>query len=311
MTRFRLAVFLGTMALACAWPRGAPPTAEEDPLLFERDIVYGCSAGHDLRLDLVRPRALPQSAPAVLLFHGGGWAAGRKEQVRGLARFLASEGYVALAVGYRLAPHHPWPAQVEDAKCAVRWLRSHASEHGVDARRIGAVGFSAGGHLALLLGTMDPCDGCEGDGGCSEHSSKVSVVVSFFGPTDMESLSEGDEPNDLRKALGAAALGALLGPAFREDPGRMSPVRYVSPGDAPALLFHGTRDPLVPADQASRFLDALTRAGVPGKAVLIAGAGHGWRDPELGDSIDTTLRWLDRHLRPDRVRSRSREILGR
>jgi acetyl esterase/lipase len=311
MTWLRLALGTFVVALACAWPRGAPSIAEEDPVLVHRDVVFGCTGGRDLRLDLYRPRTSSAPTPAVLLFHGGGWSGGRKEQMRGLARFLAAEGYAALAVGYRLAPQCPWPAQVEDAKCAVRWLRAHATEHGVDASRIGALGFSAGGHLALLLGTMDPDDGCEGDGGCPEAGSKVSVVVSFFGPTDMETLADGEEPNELRRALGVAALGVLLGAEFREDPSRMSPVRYVSPGDAPTLLFHGTRDPLVPAHQASRFLDALTQAGVPGKAVLIAGAGHGWRDPELADSIEATLRWLDRHLRPGQVRSRTREIFTR
>lgn len=286
--------------------------AGDDAPALHRDLVYATADGTPLTLHLARPAGAKGPLPTVLLLHGGGWTRGRKEQLEGLALFLAREGFLAATAAYRLAPRHPWPAQIQDCRAAVRWLRGPAgAAHGVDPGRIAALGFSAGGHLALLLATLDPPDGLEAEGADPAVSSKVQTAVSFFGPTDMERLPQVGAGGDLREAVGTAALATLLGPAFRADPSSMSPVRYLDGGDPPMLLFQGTRDPLVPAAQAQLFLDRMTEVGVRGKAVLVAGAGHGFLEPELGDSVEATLRWLDRHLRPDRYRSRVPEILRR
>lgn len=309
---FVLLVFaLGLACLSRGAPGPADVTAQEEGVLFERNVAFAEVDGGRLTLNFARPAKVAGPLPAVLLLHGGGWSAGAKEQLDGLARFLAGQGYFAATSMYRLAPRHHWPAQIQDCKAAVRWLRTKGRDHGVDPDRIAALGFSAGGHLALMLATLDADDGMEAAGAAVDVSSKVQTAISFFGPTDMERLPELGPPSELRQAVGMAALGTLLGPRFRENPACMSPVCYLNPGDPPVLLFQGTRDPLVPAAQAQIFLDRLTQQGVAGTVVFIAGAGHGWRDPDLGDSIEIALRWLDRHLRPDRWHSRSREILGR
>jgi len=290
--------------------------AADAPIDLHRDVVYGRTGEIDLTLDIARPAALPDRAPAVLLFHGGGWAAGRKERLDHLVTFLAGQGYVAATVGYRLAPRHPWPAQIEDAKCAVRWLRANAKTWGVDPERVAALGFSAGAHLAMLLGTMEAQDGLQGDAGYPEQESKVEAVISFFGPTELGGVTPGARaeklsPERLREEIAGRILGGLLGAKFREDPKKASPLTYVSPGDAPMLLVQGTRDPLVPYSNATRMMDALTKAKVPGEVLFWLGLGHGWGDPHFTDSVEIALRFLDRQFRPQRRGSLKKKILGR
>ncbi len=296
------------VAVLLSAPEPAASEAAEPEITFQRDVTYGTGDGLPLTLNLAMPAKAEETLPAVLIFHGGGWTSGRKERHDNMVRYLAHEGYFAATVGYRLA--NPlkklnfWPAQIEDAKCAVRWLRANAVKYGVDPDRIGCVGFSAGGHLAMLLGTMHGEDGCEGEGGCPEFSSRVKAVVSFFGPTDMGTITEDMDAlrkqtmdEKVREARGRA-IGMVLGPEFRKDPSRASPLTYVTSDDAPMLLIQGTRDRLVPYGDAKQMVDALTKAKVPGEVVFKIGLGHGWGDPHLTDSVDHTLRFLDRQLRP-------------
>jgi acetyl esterase/lipase len=283
-------------------------SAGDDAVEFHRDVVFGKGGETDLCLDYARPAARAKPLPAVLVFHGGGWVHGKKERHDKLVRYLAGQGYFAATVQYRLAVPlrgvNPWPAQIEDAKCAVRWVRAHAGDLGVDPERIAAMGFSSGAHLAMLLGTMGPEDGLEGAGGWSEHSSKVKAVVSFFGPTDMGRYTRDpdvirDLPFEEKKRLArGVALAAVLGPEFRKDPSRASPLRYVTEDDAAMLLVQGTRDRLVPYSDAKLMLDALDEAGVPGEVIFKIGLGHGWRDPQITASIEQTMLFLDRRLRP-------------
>ena len=294
----------------------APTVAAEPKLEVLEDVVFGTGGDVDLRLDLARPATSERPLPAVLVFHGGGWVQGNKAQFRPLARFLAEEGYFGATVQYRLArpgPGNPapWPAQIEDAKCAVRWLRANAKRYNVDPDRIAALGFSAGAHLAMLLGTMDPQDGLEGTGGCAEQSSKVNAVVAFYGPTDMglpPPANRLDLPKlsaeERSRVLRGMALAAVLGREFGKDPTRASPLSYVDRNDAPMLLFQGTKDRLVDPRNTRLMVDALSEAGVPGKAVFMVGLGHGWRtDPYLSSNVRDTERFLDEHLRPERFRS--------
>src|SRR5579885_3546866 len=164
----------------------------------ELDVVYSHAGGEDLQLDLFVPKDASGKFPAVVLFHGGGWASGCHEGFRPLAGALASQGYAVATVGYRLAPRYRFPAQIQDAKCAVRWLRANAPRYQIDSERIGALGFSAGAHLALLLGLTEAQDGLEGDGGNPEQSSRVQAVINISGPTD---LTRTDWPDATRLIL--------------------------------------------------------------------------------------------------------------
>ena len=252
--------------------RADTPPAE---VRLDRDVVFGKDAGEDLKLDIARPATDAKRLPCVVFIHGGGWSSGSRAAHDDDVRRMAQNGYVAATVDYRLAPKHRFPAQVHDVKCAIRYLRAHADEHGLDPERIAVWGISSGAHLALMLGVTQKEDGLEGDGGWAEHSSAVQGVVAFYPRTD---LAASDMPAALRQVH-----VDFLGGTVDEVPDqyrKASPVSYVTPGDAPTLIFQGTKDPRVPLTQTMRMLDAMTKAGVPGRAELIAGAGHGWEGAE-------------------------------
>jgi acetyl esterase/lipase len=274
----------------------APAFAADPPadVLFEKDVVYGNAAGTDLKLNLSRPRDPPsKKLPCILVIHGGGWAAGDRSQHDDITWKFARAGYACATVGYRLAPAHLFPAQVNDVKCAARFLRANAGRYGIDTARFGAVGFSAGAHLSMMLGTMDREDGLEGDGGSPDQPSKVQAVVAYFGPTD---LAASDIPQQAQ-----GILKNFIGGTPTEKPReyrQASPITYVSPGDAPMLLFQGTKDPLVPHTQAFFMVEAMTRYHVPGRVELLIGASHGWGDPDLKRTVDSTFAFFDQHLKP-------------
>ena len=304
MTRFVLPLALLVLAAATlGLPSEARESAPAKPadVLFERDIEYAKSEHAPATLNLARPGDAASPRPCVVVIHGGGWASGRKEQHDDLIRVLAQEGFVAATISYGLCPTCPWPAQIHDVKTAVRYLRTHAKRFGIDTQRMAALGFSAGAHLAMLLGTVDPDDGLEGPSDGSV-SSKVQAVVAFFGPTDMEKLADSGKTAFQRKVK-REALNRLLGPHFAKDAGSMSPVRYVDAGDAPILIFQGTRDPLVPYDQAITMMETLHEAKVDAEITFLVGARHGWGDPLLAATVNQARHFLDRKLRPERVES--------
>jgi acetyl esterase/lipase len=255
-----------------------------------KDIVYGTAGGQELKLDLARPKSLTHAAPAIVWIHGGAWRGGNKEDFTPLAVESAKRGYVAVSISYRLVPKFLFPSQVEDSKCAVRWLRANAEKYQVDPDRIGVVGGSAGAHLAMMLGTMDTGDGLEGDGGSPEVSSRVQAVVSFAGPTNLQSEYPPASKNLVADFLGGPA-------AEKADVAKAaSPITYVNAGDPPMLLIQGTKDPLVQHEQAIQMVEALTKAGVPGRVELMIGEGHGW--PKEHDRVmRATFEFLDRYLK--------------
>lgn len=266
--------------------------AQDDIEVLE-DVVYGKGGDVDLHLDLARPKNMTASAPCVVVIHGGAWRHGDKRMHANEIRSFAKQGYVSASLQYRFCPEHVFPAQVEDVKCAIRFLRAHADKYGIDPDRIGAVGFSAGAHLSMMLGAMDPADGLEGKGGWPDQSSKVQAVVSFFGPTE---LAADDIPTQ-----SIPLVNALIGGPKEEHADAFeaaSPLTYISEGDAPMLLFQGTEDVLVPYSQAIKMVTAMTEADVPGRVEFLIDAGHGWRGPELDLTIEATNKFFRRYLHP-------------
>ena len=304
MTSWRVCLASLIVLASLSGAGAAAPAEPEDSLIDDtkgrkgeieievtKDVVYGTAAGEELKLDLAKPKGLTHPVPGVVWIHGGAWRGGSKAEFEGLIRESAKAGYVAVSINYRPVPKHVFPAQVEDAKCAVRWFRANAEKLQVDPERIGVVGSSAGAHLAMMLGALDSGDGLEGDGGSSEASSRVQAVVSYAGPTNLQS-----EYPIASKNLIADFVG---GPHDRKSrkPRRASPITYVNPGDPPMLLMQGTKDPLVPHDQAVQMVEALTKAGVPGRVELMMGEGHGW-PKEHARVMRATFEFLDRYLKP-------------
>jgi acetyl esterase/lipase len=281
-----LAILL-TFAISPLAINGAEPVEVE----IQKNVIYGTDAGEDLLLDLAIPKGLDHAVPGIVWIHGGAWQGGSKNEFESLIRDSARAGYVAISISYRLAPKHIFPAQVEDSKCAVRWFRANAERLHLDPNRIGVVGSSAGAHLAMMLGAADSGDGLEGSGGSAEASSRVQAVVSFAGPTNL--LSE--YPN-ASKGLVATFLGGPV--ADRQDAAkRASPITYVNAGDPPMLLIQGTKDPLVPYEQAFQMAEALTKVGTPGRVELLLGEGHGW-PKEHERVMAATYAFLARYLKP-------------
>jgi acetyl esterase/lipase len=207
---------------------------------------------------------------------------------------LARRGYVAAAPDYRLAPAHRFPACVEDCKAAVRWLRANAGKYHIDASRVGVVGLSAGGHLALLLAVTGPGDGLEGSGGNSDRSSAVQAVVSFAGPADLTS-EELWTKEVLTRNLEPLFGGA---PRTRLDLYRKGSPRHYSPAKPPpTLLLHGSNDPIVPVRQAHDLANRLRELGGKASVVVMRGQGHTWNGVALLESIDRMLTFLDAELK--------------
>ena len=278
--------FVGCV-VACAGPRG-PANVHE-----ELDVVYGKGGGEDLKLDLYSPKNVTTPMAAIVLIHGGGWCAGSKLDYRAAAQNYAAKGYVAVTVEYRLAPKHKWPAQIEDVKCAVRWLRANADKYLVDRERICAMGGSAGGHLALLLGFTDAKDDLEGDGGNRDQSSKVQVVVNQCGPTDA---TQKEWPEIVEKMF-----VDVLGGSRDKVPElykQFSPLTYLRKDAPPVLTFHGTKDPLVPYEQAKRLDKSMRDAGLVSQLETHEGRGHGdFSAQEYARDLTITLEFLDKHLK--------------
>jgi acetyl esterase/lipase len=253
-------------------------------------VTYCTQHGTALAMDVYQPPAdAARPAPVALYVHGGGFVLGDRKP-NGLGAGLANHagalvprlraelgrrGFVVASVDYRLPPLSPWPAPVEDAKCAVRFLRAHAGALGIDPDRIGAWGSSAGGNLVALLGLAGPQAGLD-HGQYADRSSRVEAVVDMFGVADVNDLGDAEPFMRLavRLALGGSATARRAA----------SPVTYLGPvpGAQPAadvppfLLLHGTGDhPRQSQELAAR----LRAAGVPARLVLVQGAAHGLNTP--------------------------------
>lgn len=299
--RSRLVLSVGVVAVAllCALPvsleaqDAAPPPPAG--VFVEADVQYS-NVGGRLRMDVVRPLKGEAPFPAVVCIHGGGFRAGTRQRYVPIAYHLAQQGYVAAVVSYRLSPMAQFPAPVEDVKAAVRFLRANAAQFQIDPDRIGAVGGSAGGHLALMLGLTSDVAEFEGPGPNQQHSSKVQAVVNFYGPTD---LTKSYEPG---KSVDAAqVLPMFLGGDVEHNRVahlRASPLYWVSPNAAPTLTIHGTKDEYVAYEHGVWLTERLAAAGVPAKLETIDGAGHGFKGADLDRAYGAMVGWFNTHLAP-------------
>jgi acetyl esterase/lipase len=230
------------------------------------DVTYCTMDGQPQKMDLYYPKE-GGPWPVFIYVHGGSWRELDKAEGAGW-RFLNDDGILVVSVNYRLASFSvKFPAMIEDIKCAVRYLRAHSAEYHLDPNRIGALGASAGGHLAALLGTADPSAGWD-VGEYPDQSSRVQAVVTQSG------LSDFTRPIEAGVSMAIYfAFGALAGDP---DP-RMaaaSPVTYITSDDPPFLIIHGDKDGVVPVEQSKVLYERLMQAGVPATLVIVQGAGH-------------------------------------
>jgi acetyl esterase/lipase len=260
------------------------------------ELVYATPDGTPLTLDLDFPRPFKPPSPLVLLAPPDGeWPRALKweKRTRTLLARLSARGYAVATIHYRLPGKYRFPAQIEDIKSAVRWLRANADRYGLAADRIGAVGVSSGGYGVSMLGTTDPHDGFDGHGDNLEQSSRVQAVVCLGVPGDF---AEKVWPERLENIY----LRPFLGAGYADDPelyARASPGSYASADDPPFLLFHSRNDLVVPVRMARTFAERLQRAGVSVKLVEDEGLEHVWTGPRLDRAIEQTLDFFDEHVR--------------
>jgi acetyl esterase/lipase len=272
----------GFLCLFLLIPPALLPAESDAPaatdIAVKQDFVFGRGGTQDLHADLAYPKNVSAPMPAIIHIHGGGWMGGDARDRRLV--LWARQGYFAASIEYRLSNVAKWPAQIQDCKCAVRWLRANAAKYNVDPNRIGVIGESAGGHLVDCLGTMARVKAYEGDGGYPGVSSAVQAVVDFYGPTDFIT------PEIYSDEARQVTLG-LFGVPRDQDAALWksgSPVFAVAAGDPPFLLVHGDADELVPLAQSQVFADALARAGVPHQLLIVKNGVHG-----LGAKPGTTI----------------------
>ena len=239
--------------------------AETKPSKVEFDtqekIVYSKVGDRELLLDAFIPKA-EGKYPAVLVVHGGAWRSGSRLQLRGYATALAERGFACFAIDYRLAPTHKFPAHIDDCREAVKWIRSHAADYKVDGQKLGAIGYSAGGHLVSLLATTGEAP-AEQNGNVD---TRLQAVVAGGATTDFRWFQDngkwaeywmgGDLDSEKEKFLSASAAA------------------FVDSTDPPVFFFNGTADTLVPIAWSQACFEALKQSGVKTEMHTIEGAGH-------------------------------------
>jgi acetyl esterase/lipase len=261
--------------VACAsTPRPPVETQAPPPLTAGQTINVTFCNGQTARV--TAPADIRRPAPAVLYIHGGSWIGGDQDTggfiIDEIGPALTASGFVVVNVAYRLGAEAHWPAQIQDVKCAVRYLRAYATQLHIDPKRIGTWGHSAGGHLAALLGTAGPSAGWD-TGTYSEYSSAVEAVADLSGPANLATMSS-EGPSGAVRANFVALLGPVSPIDKQAELKAASPVTYVSSGDPPFLIIHGELDTIVRPAQSEELAASLEAAGVPETLVIVKSGGH-------------------------------------
>lgn len=282
-----LLVMIPVVSAMSAEPPAATvkPTAAAQPRIpddveFFRDVEFGRGGERPLRLHLARPKKLPtKPLPVVVWIHGGGWTGGSRDGGIGHCIMQARKGYVGVAIEYRFSGEAKFPAQVEDCKCAIRFLRAKAKEYHLDPDRIGVAGHSAGGHLCALLGTSANVKELEGTGGWPEFSSRVQAVCDASGPADF--VTWGDKAHPAVKGL----LGGFVSEKS-ELAALASPVTHASKTSPPFLIIHGDQDDVVPVVEGRAMHAALQKAGAESTLLILPGVKHHPYGKEMSQAMD-------------------------
>jgi acetyl esterase/lipase len=257
--------------------------AAQGDVTVKKDVTYRTIDGEQLGLDVYQPVKKGKDRPAVVVVHGGAWSVGDKPWFAQQSNQLAQSGFVAFSVNYRLAPAHPYPAAVEDVEATVAWVRKHAKDYGVDPKRVGALGGSAGGHLVGILAT-------DGEGSL-KTGHRVAAVVSWSGPMDFVSLAPAAGTNagsSIRTFLGC------LPDACAGTYAAASPVTHVDKTDSPMLIVNSTNE-LVPKSQADAMKAALDKSGVANQEIILPGTAH---SRAYSDQVwDQTVKFLENYLK--------------
>lgn len=272
-------------------PPVRPPPTLPAAVTIHHDLVYAQVDGRDLRLDLYLPTETAGPWPVVVWIHGGGWSRGSKDPCPAVP--LTRYGYAVASVSYRLAPEFTWPAQVQDCRAAVRFLRANAERLGLDGGRIGAWGISAGGHLAALLGAMGDDAPLGLTGGNQTLSSRVQAVCDWCGPT---LLAELPDPPGWPTNPAVLLLGGPV--ADNQDKAAQAcPITHASRDDPPLLIMHGDADDIVPLSHSQALHEAMRAAGAQSQLEVLPGTRHGTGAFTRPQATERVRRFFDVHLK--------------
>jgi acetyl esterase/lipase len=273
----------------------------------ETNVIYGMYSGLALLLDIYYPDQ--SNGYGLIHISGSGWSAPLGLDARPLKESahveieggpLVRAGYTLFTINHRATPRFHYPAAVQDAQRAVRFIRYHAEEYGIDPERIGAIGGSSGGHLVTMLGVLDGHGDPDDESPINRLSAKVQCVVARAAPCSF--IADGPGRGAPSMFLGAMVdLGIDPGSIEYRRALEASPITHVTPDDPPFLFIHGDADDVVPIAESEAMAEALHKAGVPVKHRRVPGGVHGpglVGDPEIAAEI---LAWFDKHLRGEEV----------
>ncbi len=263
------------------------------------NVTYARYGERTLEMDIYRPQGEWGSLPAVVCIHGGGWANGSRVHHAQVAQAIAARGYVAATISYRLSGEAPFPAQIQDCKAAVRFLRANAKQYGINADPMGAIGLSAGGHLVALLATSDGVQELEGNGGNAGFSSAIQAAMPMGAQTDLlsqrtrEISASADRGGIWRKFLGGTQ-------SDRPATYRLaSPLTHLDQADPPCWFMAGEKDD--PSTHADSFRQRAEKLGVPMGLTIVKNAPHGFlnQQPWFDEMVETADRFFSKQLKQE------------
>ncbi len=263
--------------------------------LSERlDVTYARYGDRTLEMDIFRPKEVWGDLPAIVCIHGGGWQKGSKINHRNVAQALAARGFVTASISYRLSGEAQFPAQIQDCKAAVRFLRANAKSYGIDSDKIGVIGLSAGGHLAALLGTSGGVQELEGDGGNAEFSSTVQAAVPMGAQTDF--LSERNRKISAEKEIWQKFMGGS-----RDEQPELyrlaSPLAHLDKTDPPMWLITGEND--APSTHGDELRQKMEEFGMPNGLTVIKDAPHAFTVKQVwfDEMLNVAAEFFQTHLK--------------
>jgi acetyl esterase/lipase len=249
------AAALGHAVSPLGFAAQASNTSNAAGVKVEKDVVVGKGGDTELHCDVYRPPAGTEKRMALVHFHGGGFARGSKETLAAQVTPITARGYVSIAAQYRLSGVAKWPSQIEDAKTHIRWVRGNASSLGIDPTRIGIVGHSAGGHIALFT--------------AGQTDAQLAACIAFYPQTDVKNIAQALMPSGSDEAAIHNA----------------SPVTHIKEGYPPTVIFHGLSDVTIPPENSQHLLEVLRGSKVASELHTFAGVPHEFdQHPEFADA---------------------------
>ena len=285
----RRAAMIGAATVLASTVFAGPVSAGEVEIL--PDLVYGHKDGLAMTLDVLKPKSGANGA-AIVYMVSGGWVSRWSPPKEAAERFqfLLDNGFTMVIVRHGSSPRYHVPDAVSDVRRAVRFVRFHAKEWGVDPNRLGVHGGSAGGHLSLVLGLASDAGDPAADEPFMRESNRVASVVAYYPPVDLRTMARGAVPATEGQRFPALNFE-------KEKAADISPILFVTPDDPPTLLIHGDADTTVNISHSQRMFQALQENKIKSNFITLPGAGHGFRDADAAKAQAALVAWFEDTLK--------------